>query len=144
AYITKNYTTDVLIDLATLTGSVVRMFGEKCAAYFSNNPLLKNRLEASAERTGQKIWNLPLWEDWSEEIKSDVADLKNISLLPNSDCIVAAKFLEQFIDGHTNWAHLDIAGVAFTKVDYMQESAATGYGVRLLLDLIENLTPDTN
>lgn len=139
AYITKHYKTDVLVDLATLTGSVVRMFGHNCAGYFSNQNELKEKLEQSAERSGQRIWNLPLWDDWLEEISSDVADLKNISLKPNSDCIIAAKFLEQFIGDHPNWAHLDIAGVAFSKVDYAKEPAATGYGVRLLLDLIENL-----
>lgn len=139
AYITKHYKTDVLIDLATLTGSVVRMFGHNCAGYFSNQNELKEKLEQSAKRSGQRIWNLPLWDDWLEEIRSDVADLKNISLKPYSDCIIAAKFLEQFIGDHPNWAHLDIAGVAFSKVNYANEPAATGYGVRLLLDLIENL-----
>ncbi|MBW7871326.1 MAG: leucyl aminopeptidase family protein [Flavobacteriia bacterium] len=139
AYITKHYKTDVLIDLATLTGSVVRMFGHNCAGYFSNQTELKEKLEQSAKRSGQRIWNLPLWDDWLEEIRSDVADLKNISLKPYSDCIIAAKFLEQFIGDHPNWAHLDIAGVAFSKVNYANEPAATGYGVRLLLDLIENL-----
>lgn len=134
----KNYKTDVLIDLATLTGSAVRMFGYSCGAYFSNNEELKGQLEKSAGNTHQRIWNLPLWVDWQDEIKSDVADYRNISSKPFGDCIVAAKFLEQFIEGHRAWAHLDIAGVAFGNVNYAKEKAATGYGVQMLIDFAEN------
>ncbi len=138
SYLSKNYKTDVLIDLATLTGSAVRMFGYSCGAYFSNNEELKGQLEKSAGNTHQRIWNLPLWVDWQDEIKSDVADYRNISSKPFGDCIVAAKFLEQFIEGHRAWAHLDIAGVAFGNVNYAKEKAATGYGVQMLIDFAEN------
>ncbi|KFC20263.1 peptidase M17 [Chryseobacterium sp. FH1] len=138
SYLSKNYETDVLIDLATLTGSSVRMFGYTCGAYFSNNDDLKKSLEKSADKTNQRIWNLPLWDVWKDDFTSDVADFKNISMKPFGDCIVAAKFLEQFIEGHQNWAHLDIAGVAFGNVGYAKDKAATGYGVQLLLDFIEN------
>ncbi|WP_209390178.1 M17 family metallopeptidase [Chryseobacterium sp. RR2-3-20] len=138
SYLTKNYKTDVLIDLATLTGSSVRMFGDTCGAMFSNNEELKNTLIKSGNKTNQRVWNLPLWDIWMEDFKSDVADFKNISMKPIGDCIIAAKFLEQFIENHPNWAHLDIAGVAFGNVGYAKEKAATGYGVQLLADLIEN------
>ncbi|TDX86407.1 M17 family metallopeptidase [Epilithonimonas xixisoli] len=138
SYLSKNYETDVLIDLATLTGSSVRMFGYTCGAYFSNNDDLKKSLEKSADKTNQRLWNLPLWDVWKDDFTSDVADFKNISMKPFGDCIVAAKFLEQFIEGHQNWAHLDIAGVAFGNVGYAKDKAATGYGVQLLLDFIEN------
>ena len=138
SYLSKNYKTDALIDLATLTGSSVRMFGDTCGALFSNNDLLKNELISSGDKTNQRLWNLPLWDIWKDDIQSDVADFKNISMKPIGDCIVAAKFLEQFIDGHQNWAHLDIAGVAFGNVIYAKEKAATGYGVQLLLDFIED------
>ncbi|WP_237235801.1 M17 family metallopeptidase, partial [Sphingobacterium mizutaii] len=79
SYLSKNYKTDYLIDLATLTGSAVRMFGTTCGALFSNDPGLQKLLEDSGQKVGQRLWNLPLWEDWEDEIKSDVADLKNIS-----------------------------------------------------------------
>lgn len=138
SYLSKNYKTDVLIDLATLTGSSVRMFGDTCGAMFSNNENLKNQLLKSGDETNQRLWNLPLWDIWKDDISSDVADFKNISLKPIGDCIVAAKFLEQFIEGHTNWAHLDIAGVAFGNVNYAKEKAATGYGVQLLLNFMKN------
>jgi len=138
SYLAKNYKTDILIDLATLTGSSVRMFGDTCGALFSNNEELKNLLMKTGDKTNQRLWNLPLWDIWKDDIRSDVADLKNISMKPIGDCIVAAKFLEQFIENHPKWAHLDIAGVAFGSVGYAKEKAATGFGVQLLADLIEN------
>ncbi|WP_294293242.1 leucyl aminopeptidase family protein [uncultured Chryseobacterium sp.] len=138
SYMAKNFKTDFLIDLATLTGSSVRMFGDTCGALFSNNEELKNLLLKTGDKTNQRLWNLPLWDIWKDDIRSDVADLKNISMKPIGDCIVAAKFLEQFIENHPKWAHLDIAGVAFGNVGYAKEKAATGFGVQLLADLIEN------
>ncbi|EJL70442.1 M17 family metallopeptidase [Chryseobacterium populi] len=138
SYLAKNYKTDFLIDLATLTGSSVRMFGDTCGALFSNDEGLKNLLVKTGDKTNQRLWNLPLWDIWKEDIQSDVADLKNISMKPIGDCIIAAKFLEQFIEDHPKWAHLDIAGVAFGNVGYAREKAATGFGVQLLADLIEN------
>lgn len=138
SYLAKNYKTDLLIDLATLTGSSVRMFGDTCGALFSNNEDLKNLLIKTGDTTNQRLWNLPLWDVWKEDIQSDVADLKNISMKPIGDCIIAAKFLEQFIENHPKWAHLDIAGVAFGNTNYSKEKAATGYGVQLLSHLIEN------
>ncbi|UEQ77606.1 leucyl aminopeptidase family protein [Chryseobacterium arthrosphaerae] len=138
SYLSRNYKTDYLIDLATLTGSSVRMFGDTCGAMFSNNDELKNILIKTGDHTNQRLWNLPLWDIWKEDIRSDVADMKNISMKPIGDCIIAAKFLEQFIENHPKWAHLDIAGVAFGNVGYAKEKAATGYGVQLLVDLIEN------
>lgn len=139
SYLAKNYKTDVLLDLATLTGSSVRMFGDTCGALFSNNDELKNQLISSGDETNQRLWNLPLWDIWKEDINSDVADLKNISLKPIGDAIVAAKFLEQFIEEHPSWAHLDIAGVAFGNVNYAKEKAATGYGVQLLLNFLRKM-----
>lgn len=138
SYLSRNYKTDILIDLATLTGSSVRMFGDTCGALFSNNEELKNLLIKTGDKTNQRLWNLPLWDIWKDDIRSDVADLKNISMKPIGDCIIAAKFLEQFIENHPKWAHLDIAGVAFGNVGYAKEKAATGFGVQLLADLIEN------
>ncbi len=140
SYLAKNYKTDAMIDLATLTGSSVRMFGNTCGALFSNDEKLTVLLQESGDRTNERLWNMPLWDVWKEEFSSDVADFKNISLKPVGDCIVAAKFLEQFIEGHQSWAHLDIAGVAFGNTQYSKEKAATGYGVQLLIDFLENFS----
>ena len=142
SYLSKNFKTDVMIDLATLTGSSVRTFGDTCGAYFSNNEMLKKSLEYSADKTNQRLWNLPLWDIWEKDFKSDVADFKNISSKPVGGCIIAGKFLEQFIEGHPNWAHLDIAGVAFGNVRYMKGYGATGYGVQLLIDFLEKLSEE--
>ena len=137
SYMAKNYKTDAILDLATLTGSSVRMFGDTCGALMGNNDDLIKELINCSEETNQRLWNLPLWDIWKEDIQSDVADFKNISMKPIGDCIVAGKFLEQFLEGHTNWAHLDIAGVAFGNVNYAKEKAATGYGVQLLLNFLK-------
>lgn len=140
SYLVKNYKTDVLIDLATLTGSAVRILGSTAGALFSNSDNLVKSLEISGKNTNQKLWNMPMWDVWKEMLSSDVADLKNLPASPVGGCITAAKFLEEFIEGHNNWAHLDIAGVAFGKVNYAKEYAATGYGVQLLIDYIQNLS----
>lgn len=137
SYLSRNYKTDVILDLATLTGSSVRMFGDTCGALMGNNDALIQQLISCGNETNQRLWNLPLWDIWKEDIQSDVADYKNISLKPIGDCIVAGKFLEQFLEGHSNWAHLDIAGVAFGNVNYVKEKAATGYGVQLLLNFLK-------
>ncbi|WP_407401595.1 M17 family metallopeptidase [Chryseobacterium sp.] len=138
SYLAKNYKTDVLLDLATLTGSSVRMFGDTCGALLSNNDQLIKTLIKTGDKTNQRLWNLPLWDIWMEDFKSDVADFKNFSMKPVGDCIIAAKFLEQFIENHPNWAHLDIAGVVFGSVGYARDKAATGFGVQLLADFLEN------
>lgn len=138
SYMTKNFETDVLLDLATLTGSSVRLFGDTCGALLSNNDELVKTLIKTGDKTNQRLWNLPLWDIWMDDFKSDVADFKNISMKPIGDCIIAGKFLEQFIGNHKNWAHLDIAGVVFGNVGYAKDKAATGFGVQLLADLFEN------
>ena len=142
SYLSKNYKTEVLIDLATLTGSSLRTFGDTCGAYFSNSDELKKSLEKSADKTNQRLWNLPLWDIWEKDFKSDVADFKNISSKPVGGCIIAGKFLEQFTEEHPKWAHLDIAGVAFGSVRYMKGYGATGYGVQLLMDYLETFSEE--
>lgn len=139
SYMVKNYNPDILIDLATLTGSAVRLLGNTAGALFGNNEDLIKNLEKSGISTNQKLWNLPMWDVWSEMLLTDVADIKNLPSSPIGGCITAAKFLEEFIENHPNWAHLDIAGVAFGKVNYAKEYAATGYGVQLLINYIEKI-----
>lgn len=137
SYMVKNFNPDVLIDLATLTGSAVRILGNTAGALFGNDENLIRTLENCGKATNQKLWNLPMWDVWSEMLSSDVADIKNLPASPVGGCITAAKFLENFIENHKNWAHLDIAGVAFGKVNYAKEYAATGYGVQLLTNYLE-------
>lgn len=137
AYLVRNYEVDHIIDLATLTGSCVRTFGSVCAGLFSNDDELADALFHCGQQTGEKVWSLPVWDDYDDEIKSDVADLKNLATKPVAGAITAAKFLEAFIGDHPSWAHLDIAGVAFADTKYGKSKAATGWGVHLLCAFIK-------
>jgi len=135
AYLKKHFDPDVMIDLATLTGASVISLGNAAAALFSNNDNLAGKLSEAAEKTGEKVWRLPLWDEYNKLIDSTIADVKNYGG-PPAGAITAAKFLEKFIGGHPAWAHLDIAGVAFTDSDFARGKSATAYGVRLLLEYL--------
>ena len=138
AYLNQNFRPDVLIDLATLTGSVVRTLGYAAAGLFSNNDELAAKLALLGEQCGERLWRLPLWEAYADDIKSDVADLRNFSGKPTAGAISAAKFLEVFTENHPAWAHLDIAGTAFTDSEFATQKSATGYGVRLLTEYLSS------
>ena len=137
AYLKKNFNPDSMIDLATLTGSVIRTLGYAAAGLFSNNDELSNALIQAGDYTGERLWRLPLWEEYKDDIKSDVADVANFSGKMHAGAISAAKFLEVFIDGHTSWAHLDIAGTALATNDLGGQRVATAFGVHLLLRFLE-------
>jgi leucyl aminopeptidase len=137
AYIKKNFNPDTIIDLATLTGSIVSTLGYNAAGLFSNNDALATALSQAGDATGEKLWRLPLWDIYLEDMKSDVADISNLGNKPMSGAITAAKFLEVFIDGHTNWAHLDIAGTALQSNELGNARNATAYGIRLLTEFLE-------
>ncbi|MDX1940959.1 MAG: leucyl aminopeptidase [Saprospiraceae bacterium] len=139
SYMVKNFQPDVLIDLATLTGSTVRTFGYHAAGLYSNNDELSAQLYQAGERSGERVWRLPIWDVYKEDIKSDVADVRNLSGKPVAGGISAAKFLEVFIDNHPAWAHLDIAGVAFGDSEFASQKNATAFGVRLLVEFLEEL-----
>ncbi len=133
-YLTKNYKTDVLIDFATLTGSVIQTLGYQVAGLFSNNDELADQLYNSGKDSNEKCWRLPIWEQYQDDLKSDVADVKNFSGKPIAGAITAALFLKEFINDHPAWAHMDIAGVSFSDNEYGTMRNATGYGLQLLLD----------
>lgn len=133
SYLVRNYQPNTIIDLATLTGSCVATLGYSAAGLFTNNDQLAHELYESGQQSGEKLWRLPLWDDYKEDVNSDVADVKNFHGKPIGGAIVAAKFLEVFVEEHTRWAHLDIAGTAFGDSELGTMKSATGYGVRLLL-----------
>jgi len=139
AYMVKHYAPDIMINLATLTGSSVRALGYEAAALFSKNDDLANQISIAGTQTGERCWRMPLWDAYHKEMKSDVADIKNLSTRPVAGAITAGKFLEFFTDGHPAWAHLDIAGVALGDSEFSSQKSATAYGVRLLRAFIENL-----
>jgi leucyl aminopeptidase len=138
AYIAKNYKPDVLINAATLTGSAVRTFGNHAGALFSKNDALADQILAASNATQERLWRLPLWDSYADEIKSDVADVRNLSMKPTAGAISAAKFLEFFTDNHPAWAHMDIAGVCLQDSEFSSQRAATGFGPRLLTSFLEN------
>ena len=138
SYLIKNYKPEVIIDMATLTGSSVATFGNECAALFSNNNDLVNKIQEAGEMVGEKSWQLPLWDTYKPDIESEIADVKNYSGKPVAGAISAAKFLEFFTENHPCWAHLDIAGVAFIDDEFAKTKHATAYGVQLLTKFIEN------
>lgn len=137
SYITDHYKTDVLIDLATLTGNAIMSLGYKAAALISPNDDLAASLFFSGLHTGEKVWRMPHWDDYKDALKSDIADLKNLAASPIGGAINAAKFLEEFTREHPAWAHLDIAGTAFADSEFGSMKSATGFGVRLLVDYLE-------
>lgn len=139
AYMVKHYKPDVLIDLATLTGSCIRTLGDLAGGLFTqSDELAENILDASTV-TGERLWRLPMWDDYKNYMKSDVADVKNFSGIPTAGAITAAKFLEIFTEEHPCWAHLDIAGVAVSSSEFSNQKSATAFGVRLLIEYLENI-----
>ncbi|CAN5363267.1 leucyl aminopeptidase [soil metagenome] len=138
-YMVRNFQPDVLIDLATLTGSVIATLGYHAAGMFTQNDTLAEDLAKAANQTGEQLWRLPLWDDYREDIKSDVADVKNFSGKPIAGAISAAKFLEVFTEKHPAWAHLDIAGMAFADTEFGSQKNATGFGIRLLIAYLRAL-----
>lgn len=139
SYLVRNFNPDMVVNLATLTGSIVGTLGNHAAGLFSNNDELAQKLKMAGNEAGEILWRMPLFDAVKDDLKSDVADLRNYSGLPTAGAISAAKFLEEFIDNHPVWAHLDIAGVAFDKTEMTQLKAASGFGVRLLTEWISKL-----
>lgn len=128
-----------VIDLATLTGGVVVALGNIRAGLFSNDEALAQALIDSGEQTFERLWRLPMDEEYFEGIKSDDADFKN-SGARNAAPIIGAIFLKQFIEEGTSWAHIDIAGTADLEKDMPYTSkGSTGFGVRLLIDYLQKL-----
>ena len=139
SYLIKNYSPEIIVDVATLTGSSVATFGYECGALFSNNEKISNQLREAGDQIGERLWPLPLWDAYKSDIESEIADVKNYSGKPVAGAISAAKFLEFFTENHTSWAHLDIAGVAFGDDEFAKTKHATAFGVHLLTNFIENL-----
>jgi leucyl aminopeptidase len=128
-----------VIDLATLTGGILTSLGTSVAGLFANDDDLANRLFAAGEASGERLWRFPLYQEYLDSIKSDIADLRNVSTLKRgyASSITGAAFIGEFV-GKTPWAHLDIAGTAFNEDGANGENPqfATGFGVRLMLKFL--------
>ena len=138
AYGIKQYKPTAVVDLATLTGAVVIGLGHHRTGLLSNDDELAQKIMAAGDRSGEPLWRLPLGPEYSKQIKSKIADIKNIGDR-GAGTITAAAFLQEFV-GDVAWAHLDIAGTAynFTEKPYIPNKGPSGIGVRTLLELIRN------
>ncbi len=139
-YVQDRFHPSLIIDLATLTGAIVVALGHSFAGCFSNDDDLAAKLEKAGTNTDEKIWRMPLHQDFEDMIKSDIADVANIGCVRGAaGSATAAHFLQKFVNGVT-WAHLDIAGVAWTKTgsNPIYPKGGTGFGVRLLNQFIKD------
>ncbi len=135
----KKYKPKLMIDLATLTGAIIVSLGSEYAGLFSNNDTLSKELIEAGEKVEEKLWRMPLHKNFDRLINSKNADMQNINYVGGAGSTTAAQFLQRFILNKTPWAHLDIAGMAFSKYGgALNSGGATGYGVRLLNQLIED------
>ena len=134
AYVAR-FKPQAVVDLATLTGAIGIALGQQAAGLFSNNEELQTGLMRAAAASGERLWPMPMWDEYNDTIKSDMAEVKN-SGGRASGVSSSAKFIEHFTEGYP-WAHLDIANVAWmtSEKDALTPKGATGYGVRLLVEL---------
>ena len=127
-----------IVDLATLTGAIIVCLGSEYAGLFSNDDKLSNQIYQAGEKVEEKVWRMPLHKNYDKLMNSKNADVQNINYIGGAGSTTAAQFLQRFILNKTPWAHLDIAGMAFSKYGgALNSSGATGFGVRLLNQLIE-------
>jgi len=135
----KRLKPDYVIDLATLTGACVVALGREAIGLMANDDRLAARITEAGQQTHERVWRLPLWEEYGGSmVKSDIADLKNVTNAGEAGTITAGKFLEQFVEG-MRWAHLDIAGTAWIeKPKPYVPKGAVGVGIRLLVELMSS------
>ncbi len=137
-YIDEQYKPELIVDLATLTGAIVVSLGSEYAGLFSNNDKLSEKLIKAGEIENEKLWRFPLHKNYDKLMDSKIADMQNINYSGGAGSITAAQFLQRFLKNSTPWAHLDIAGMAWTKKDLETiPTGATGYGVKLLNKFVE-------
>ena len=134
----KKFKPKFIIDLATLTGAIIVCLGSEYAGLFSNDDKLSKQLMNAGEKVEEKLWRMPLHKNYDKLMDSKNADMQNINYVGGAGSTTAAQFLQRFIINKTPWAHLDIAGMAFSKYGgALNSGGATGFGVRLLNQLIE-------
>ena len=134
----KKFKPKFMIDLATLTGAIIVSLGSEYAGLFSNDDKLSKQILNAGEKVEEKLWRMPLHKNYDKLMNSKNADMQNINYVGGAGSTTAAQFLQRFILNKTPWAHLDIAGMAFSKYGgALNSGGATGFGVRLLNKLVE-------
>jgi len=138
SYVNKNYKPSYMVDFATLTGAVLVALGHRASGLMGNDDKLINKIKKSSKATDEKVWELPLWPEYSQDIKGKYADIQNLGKA-GAGTITAGAFLKEFV-GNTPWCHLDIAGTAWGPKEpgYQPKVGATGVAVRLIYHLLEN------
>lgn len=135
------YQPRAIIDLATLTGAIVIALGDYVIGLFGNDEALLQRVEKASQQSGEKVWRMPLWDEYFDYIKSDVADFKNVGTRA-AGAIIGAIFLSKFVD-KTPWVHLDIAGPAFIEKEKpLLPKGGSGVGIRLLIQMLRDWKSD--
>jgi leucyl aminopeptidase len=131
-YVQRNYKPGTIIDLATLTGAILVSLGHEWAGLFSNSEELAAKLQEAGAESGDKLWRMPMAESFDRLIDSPIADMKNVGPREGGS-ITAAQFIQRFVENGVKWAHVDMAGKAWSdKAGPTYDKGATGYGVRLL------------
>ena len=134
----RKYKPKFIVDLATLTGAIIVSLGSEYAGLFSNDDKLSSQIFKAGEKVEEKVWRMPLHKNYDKLMNSKNADVQNINYVGGAGSTTAAQFLQRFILNKTPWAHLDIAGMAFSKYGgALNSGGATGFGVRLLNQLVE-------
>ena len=138
SYAIEKYSPKLVIDLATLTGAIIYALGHTVCGMFSNSREYSEKMFSAGQKTFERVWELPTYEDYMENLKSEFADIKNVGPSGVAGAINGAMFLKSFV-GNTPWIHLDIAGVAFLeKDDGYLPVGGTGFGVRLVIEFLKN------
>ena len=139
SYAVEKYQPACIIDLATLTGAVVVALGHQATGMMGTDDDMMTRLREAGEHCAERVWQLPLFDEYSKQIKSDFADIKNTGGGRDAGSIIGGAFLKEFV-GDTPWVHLDIAGMAWTREakPYVPKGS-TGWGIRLLVETLESL-----
>jgi leucyl aminopeptidase len=136
-----NYKPKAVIDVCTLTGAAIICFGHLLAGLMGNDKELNKKIFEAGEKTHERVWELPLYDEYDKLMKSDIADIKNTGPSRQAGTIMGGIFLKKFVQNKYPWAHLDIASVAFNLGESTEEyhtPGATGYGVRLFVELLKH------
>ena len=138
AYASKHYDPEYMLDFATLTGAVVITLGHIATGIMSNNETLVENIKVSSDNTGEHVWQLPLWDEYCDQVKSDIADVKNMGSTGQAGTIAGGAFLKAFVGKDIPWAHFDVAGTSYhvENRSYIQKNSASGQVIRLVLDML--------
>lgn len=139
AYVSKHHKPQYMLDFATLTGAVIIALGHIATGIMGTDEKLIEKVKNSSKNTGEKVWEFPLWDEYCEQIKSEIADIKNSGAVRQAGSIAAGAFLKEFVGEDIPWVHFDIAGTAYKNKEssLTYKKGASGVMIRLVLDLIQ-------